>query len=279
MNDIKQGRSTFENSETETTFGAIRINYRLVQMKINNKYDTWHKEILNEFGKTLNESMKNFYSTLNQVRQKLEAINFTGSDDIVVAISDLQYAKKNLQEWSEELDRFKDGQKLLERQRYHFPNDWTYSDQIEGDWLIFKQIMKKKSEAFDKLFEELRTKLEGEEAVLKDKTSDIENVWNEKKPFKGEMSPKEALDVLNTISDRLKEVSVGYENLNKAKDLMGLSLCDNSAVDNILDEAEGLKEVWIEIQKVWKNIDVMYDTILISSQPLKMIKQLDAVVE
>lgn len=50
LEEIKKGRSTFDNSETEAYFGAILIDYRLVQAKINNKYDAWHKEILNQFG-------------------------------------------------------------------------------------------------------------------------------------------------------------------------------------------------------------------------------------
>jgi len=45
LNDIKLGRKTFDNNETEILFGAIRINYIKVQNKINQKYDAWHKDI------------------------------------------------------------------------------------------------------------------------------------------------------------------------------------------------------------------------------------------
>lgn len=39
LNEIKTGRNTFDNDDEEINFGAIIINYRLVQSKINSKYD------------------------------------------------------------------------------------------------------------------------------------------------------------------------------------------------------------------------------------------------
>jgi dynein heavy chain 1 len=64
LNEIRQGRKTFDNSETEKTFGAIIIYYGGVQAKVNNKYDQWHKDILNKFGITISENMRNFNSTI-----------------------------------------------------------------------------------------------------------------------------------------------------------------------------------------------------------------------
>ena len=63
LEEIKEGRKTFDNSETEKSFGSsIIVDYRMVQVKINNKYDAWHKEILNQFGATFNENLKSFHS-------------------------------------------------------------------------------------------------------------------------------------------------------------------------------------------------------------------------
>ncbi len=64
LNEIKQGRSTFDNSETERYFGSVLVDYRLVQAKINNKYDAWHKEMLEHFGTTYNDKLKKFFSTI-----------------------------------------------------------------------------------------------------------------------------------------------------------------------------------------------------------------------
>jgi dynein heavy chain 1 len=207
LNDIKTGRSIFDNSETEIFFGAIRVNYRMVQVKITSKYDQWHKEILNQFGKTLNENLNKFFTVIKNARQKLEKIDFTTGENTVSSISDLNYCKKNVPKWSSDLEHFKDGQKLLEVQRFHFPNDWTFSDQIEGDWLVVKQILSKKSEDFDRMYEDLKAKLDLEETNIRLKIEDINKLWEEKKPYEGDLSAKEALDVLTVVETKLADVS------------------------------------------------------------------------
>jgi hypothetical protein len=38
-----------------------------------------------------------------------------------------------LDDWESEVAVFGSGQKTLERQRFHFPPDWTYLDQVENE--------------------------------------------------------------------------------------------------------------------------------------------------
>ena len=64
LNEIRAGRRTFDNSELEKAFGAIYIYYGGVQAKVNNKYDQWHRDILNKFGVTVGENMRSFNLTV-----------------------------------------------------------------------------------------------------------------------------------------------------------------------------------------------------------------------
>ena len=50
MSEIRQGRKTFDSVDTEKCFGPIVIDFRSVQSKVTNKYDSWHKEVINKFG-------------------------------------------------------------------------------------------------------------------------------------------------------------------------------------------------------------------------------------
>ena len=279
LNDIRSGRNIFDNSETEKFFGAIRVKYVTVQHKITSKYDQWHKEILNQFGKTLNANLNKFFAIIKQAREKLEKIDFSTGEGTVTAISDLNYCKKSLPKWSSDLEHFKDGQKLLEVQKFHFPADWTFSDQIEGDWLVVKQILARKSEDFDKLFDELKGKLDAEEQAIKAKMDDINKIWEEKRPYDGDLGPKEANEILAIVETKLKDVGKRYDDMNKAKELMDLIPSDTSSYESKVEEIEGLKEVWVEVAKVWKKIDAMADTTLPAAQPTKMIKELDSVID
>lgn len=55
LNNIRQGRRTFDTSDDRKKFGAIEINYGAVKQDVYNKYDQWHKEILNKFGSKLKQ--------------------------------------------------------------------------------------------------------------------------------------------------------------------------------------------------------------------------------
>ena len=68
LNEVKRGRMVFDNSETEKHFGAIIIDYKGVQAKINNKYDAWHREILSRFGGIMLTSTKEFIKKITEAR-------------------------------------------------------------------------------------------------------------------------------------------------------------------------------------------------------------------
>jgi dynein heavy chain 1 len=59
-------------------------------------------------------------------------------------ITDLQEIKKKYSGWATMVDKFKAGQKLLDRQRFVPPSDWLYTDMVEGEWNVFRQIFQRK---------------------------------------------------------------------------------------------------------------------------------------
>lgn len=72
LNEIRQGRKTFDTSEDFRMFGGMEVNFGTVQGKVNNKYDQIHREILNKFGSTLGEQMKTFKDKVQAGRRQLE---------------------------------------------------------------------------------------------------------------------------------------------------------------------------------------------------------------
>jgi len=77
LNEIRQGRKTFDTSEDRKSFGTIVINYGGVKQDVNNKYYQWHKEILNKFGNKLKGTMRSFYQEIQGARRKLRACQST----------------------------------------------------------------------------------------------------------------------------------------------------------------------------------------------------------
>ena len=47
------------------------------------------------------------------------------------------------------MELYASGQALLRRQRFLFPSDWLEYDMVEGEWLAFNEILKRKTEAIN----------------------------------------------------------------------------------------------------------------------------------
>lgn len=59
------------------------------------------------------------------------------SDDVTVFVTEIQEMNRVVDAWEAQLKRCKAGQKLLQQQRYDWPEDWLWIDMIEGEWSSF----------------------------------------------------------------------------------------------------------------------------------------------
>lgn len=82
--------------------------------------------------------MREFNQKVLNARRKLENLSADASDDVTVFVTEIQEMKRSLKSWEIEMDRFKGGQKLLQTQRFQFPQDWLWIDIVEGEWSAFK---------------------------------------------------------------------------------------------------------------------------------------------
>lgn len=149
LSEIRQTRTTFDTTDTRKEFGVCIIDYANAQSKVNAKYDSWQRDLLARYGTKLGTSMKDVYSAILKGRTDLESLSIdSGSTAQAVSfITFVQDLKRKVQQWGPEIQQFSGGQKTLERQRYSFPQDWLYVDQIQGEWSAFSDILKRKDDS------------------------------------------------------------------------------------------------------------------------------------
>jgi dynein heavy chain 1 len=147
--EIKNARDTFDTSETARSFGPIVIDYEQVQFKVNAKYDSWQREILNKYGHKLGGRMKEYCSHVMSSRRELEKQNLDNSTtrEAVAFVIFVQELNKKVDGWKEEVSTYVTGEKLLEKQRFQFPSDWLYAEQITGEWGAFFDILGRKNKS------------------------------------------------------------------------------------------------------------------------------------
>lgn len=285
LNDIKKSRTTFDTSDTRRAYGPIVIDYAKVQAKVTLKYDSWHKEALSKFGQLLGNEMATFHGKVSKSRNDLEqqSIEAASTSDAVSFITYVQSLKKEMKAWDKQVDMYREAQRILERQRFQFPNSWLHVDNIEGEWSAFNEIMKRKDSAIQTQVASLQSKIVAEDKAVELRTLDFLNDWEKNKPTGGKTRPDEALQQLQIFETKFSRLKEERDNVAKAKEALELQ---ESAIPNtssekmtvVLEELQDLRGVWSELSKIWGQIDETREKPWLSVQPRKLRQSLEAMM-
>ncbi|KAF9586482.1 hypothetical protein BGW38_004001 [Lunasporangiospora selenospora] len=278
--EIKKARTTFDNSETEQSFGPAVIDYEQVQSKVNAKYDSWQREVLNRFGTMLGGSMKEFHSAVSKARHDLElhSVDSHSTGEAVTFITFVQDLKRKVAKWENDVELFRQGQKTLERQRYQFPNEWLYCDQIDGEWSAFNEILSRKNNAIQDQIAGLQMKIVTEDKLVEQKISEILQDWEKNKPVQGNIKPDTATNTLTIFEGRVTRVKEEFDMVCRAKEALDLDLAMDDRLEPVLEELRDLKSVWTSLAKIWQSIYEIKDTLWSTVVPRKIRSQLDALM-
>ncbi|KAJ3049329.1 hypothetical protein HK097_009672, partial [Rhizophlyctis rosea] len=275
--EIKEARSTFDNSETSKSFGSVVIDYEQVQSKVNAKYDAWQRELLNRYGQKLGVAMRDFHTQVSKARYDLEQQSGDSGTtaEAVGFITFVQELKKRVVGWTVDVESFKAGQKVLERQRYQFPGDWMYVDGIEGEWSAFNEILGRKNAVIQEQIAGLQMKIVAEDKIVESKVKDIVGEWEKGKPVQGDIAPDVALDGLNIFEGRVVRLKEEWDQVSRAKEALDLELKGDDRLSVVLEELRDLKGVWSALAGLWKGVNELKDTLWSSLQPRKVRGRLD----
>ncbi|KAM4013249.1 cytoplasmic dynein 1 heavy chain 1 [Anomaloglossus baeobatrachus] len=282
---IRKARGTFDNAETRKEFGPVIIDYGKVQSKVNLKYDSWHKEVLSKFGQMLGQNMTEFHSQISKSRQELEqhSVDTASTSDAVTFITYVQSLKRKIKQFEKQVDLYRNGQRLLEKQRFQFPSSWLYIDNIEGEWGAFNDIMRRKDSAIQQQVANLQMKIVQEDRAVESRSIDLLTDWEKTKPVAGSLRPEEALQALTIYEGKFGRLKDDREKCAKAKEALeltdtGLLSGSEDRVQVALEELQDLKGVWSELSKVWEQIDQMKEQPWVSVQPRKLRQSLDGLL-
>ena len=91
--------------------------------------------------------MRDLFTELTKSRADLERQSLEASTtaQAVSFITVVQKSEQKIKIWAPLVDTFHKSQNTLSRERYHFPEDWLYVDQIAGEWTALQEILARKS--------------------------------------------------------------------------------------------------------------------------------------
>ncbi|EST04700.1 Dynein heavy chain, domain-1 [Kalmanozyma brasiliensis GHG001] len=278
--EIRRTRATFDNSDSQRSFGICVIDYDQVQSKVNAKYDAWQRDILNRFGTKLGAAMQEVHAAVAKARVELEQHSIEGSStaQAVTFITFVQDLKRKTKAWQPQIELFGTGQKTLERQRYMFPQDWLYVDQVEGEWSAFQEILGRKNASIQDQLAGLQMKIIAEDKIVSDKMTTIISEWEQQKPIQGTLKADGAMNTINVFETRVSKLAEDRALVVRAKEALDLEHTQDDRLEPVFEELRDLKTVWTALSGTWSQLAEIRDTIWSNVQPRKLRQQLDGLL-
>ena len=227
--------------------------------------------------------MAQFHTQISKARVDLEqqTIEAASTSEAVNFITDVQSLKRKMKAWDKEVASFKDGQRILERQRFQFPTNWLHVDNVEGEWSAFNEIIKRKNQSILTQVASLQMKIVAEDKQIEGRSTEYVQEWERGKPVEGQMRPADALAKIALFESRFVKLKEDRDNVSKAKEALELDESSAAAAtDEKLtvgwEELQDLKGVWAELAKIWEQIDALKESPWLSVQTRKLRQQIDS---
>ncbi|KZV92126.1 dynein heavy chain protein 1 [Exidia glandulosa HHB12029] len=170
------------------------------------------------------------------------------------------------------------GEKTLERFRYQFPDDWLYSDQLQGEWSAFNEILKRKNDSIQEQLAGLQLKIVAEDKIVENKITDLLAEWEQTRPVQGNMRADTAMNTINVFEGKLSRVQEEYDLVCRAKEALDLELSRHTRLEPVIEELRDLKAVWTALSGIWNQVGDLRDSQWATIQPRKLRQSLDALL-
>ncbi|KAL8693410.1 MAG: hypothetical protein Q9218_001759 [Villophora microphyllina] len=281
LQEIRKTRATFDTSDASQSFGSVSIDYEQVQTRVNAKYDQWQHEVLQHFGSRLGNRVRELHTELEKTRRDLESQSLEASStaQAVSFITVVQQSKRQVDIWEPEIEVFRQGQTTLSRQRYQFPTDWLYVDQVDNQWSALTDILNRKLRIVEDQTDALRAKTLAEDKVVVGRIADITSQWSDEKPISGNIPPEQAILTLKSFEMRLNTLRADLEMVLKAKEALDLPASPDNSLSGIFDEVQDFTSVWAALSTIWKSLNNLREIPWTTLQPRKVRQSLDGLVK
>ena len=280
LQEIRKTRETFDTSESSRVFGSVTVDYEQVQTKVTARYDQWQHEIRLNFAGRLGTRMREIHVEIEKARRDLEgqSLEISFTTQAVSFITVVQQCRRKVAVWEPEIEVFRQGQTLLTRQRYQFPSDWLFVDQVDHEWTALNEILGRKLKIVADQTDALRANILAEDKVVSRKIVEVTASWDEEKPISGTLPPQEATSTLTSFEGRLTALRGESEMVSRAKEALDLPGSSDNALSGILEEVHDFMAVWAALSTIWKSLHDLRDTLWTSLQPRKLRQSLDGLI-
>ncbi|RLV89834.1 Dynein heavy chain cytoplasmic [Spathaspora sp. JA1] len=274
---ISKGRQLFDQPVKQ--FGNLFvINFTKVQNRVTLKFDKFQKELLNQFAKKFLDESTNFNRVLSSTVESLQhSINFNLTSTKLISMIDnfLQRKKQLYNDWNEKAELYKKIQEYLYRQRYKFPGEWLYVEQLESNLSMVNALIERNQKVIDDNYEIISSKIKAEAVKLNDSISTLYRKWSTHKPITGNLSPSFAIVELGNFQKQFINLETNTNSILNVSKLLDITIISIDDLTLAMDEVKDLKVVWTSVNGLWEDLQRLKSWKWVDFQPRQLNLQLD----
>ncbi|KAJ1930559.1 dynein heavy chain [Tieghemiomyces parasiticus] len=280
LGELRQARAPFDTAATTKRFGPLVIDYGQVQGKVTARYDAWQRDVLHRFGAKLGAAAAAFHTAVAAARRDLErhTVATRATAEAVTFITFVAELQRKVPAWTAEVAAFRAGQRTLERQRYVFPADWLFADQLEGEWSAFADILGRQNRAIQDQLSGLQAQIGAEATAVGQRTQDAVRDWEQTKPVAGDLGPTAALATLRQFAERADGLLGEAARVDRAREALQLPRAPDRSLEPVREEIADLTAVWTALAGTWTALDELRELPWASVVPRKVRQRLDALL-
>ncbi|ODV77051.1 uncharacterized protein CANTADRAFT_86169 [Suhomyces tanzawaensis NRRL Y-17324] len=271
-------RYIFDRSDTITIFGTVlTIDFSSVQNRVNLKFDYFQEELLKLFSTKINVETSKLSNELIKAQKSLELkLDFQVAGMILVANLDeyLQHSNQ-MANWTNQIEVLEGAQTLLLNQRFKFPNNWMYVEQLENLVSIVTTLLRRKLSLIEDNFEVLASKIKVEASRTSQAIDTLIKEWPVKKPVSGSLNPSVAITHLEIFEKRCRLLDKEKSSIINVSKLLDISIDLHDNLEVVLEEIYDLKSVWSSINTLWDYLEKLRSLKWADIQPRGLRHDLD----
>lgn len=277
LEEVKKSRQTFETNENFKAFGYFEIGFDKAREKVRSRFSAWNKELITRFGVFLSDVIRSTHESVVSGKRYLETkhLDLGSVKDTIEMVAKVEEYKTLLHKIGLLLVKFKFGQKILARQRYQYPSDFVYCEQIESDYEALQSLVTKKSNSINSQMDVIVKNVEAESQRLESLIIKTKESWSESKPTSESTTPSAAFEFLSNFELNLADLNERKNLISRAASLLSIPILMETDVASTLEEAKDLKSVWVSIQSLWNTLSDLKSLRWHDVKPRHIRKELD----
>lgn len=279
IHELNESKIFLSTSKVRIYFSFICINFSNIKSQLKELADLHYDKILSSFVSRIAGASSSLQALIIDTQtNSIQPL----SEDFSIAADQIVAQKKlepEVLSWKTQIDAIEECELELRGQFYHFPADWISFKTLMSLYEKLQEAMTKQQFETQQKIPFIQQKIKDQLKQCEDKILQLQRDWKTSKPVSDEVDYDTALGVLTIFNGRAKRLRAEWKVIEHAKNVLEFTDDFGSSFSDILEEIEGLHQMWRQLSDTWHTICDLKELPWASVEPKQLKSTLEGLLD